>query len=427
MKSPLWILNSTFVLLFLVSLLLVFFIRVQLPVRTALLPQVSGISHENEGAKVNPVLIYENDLFGTVVKPTEPKKEEVPQLKEIVIPEPPKAVSATSRPQIPPEFLPPLQLKLRGIIFNTNSLYSRAILINTKSNAESLCKIGDKLEDAILIHIGKKKAVLVRPNGQQETLFITEGDASKDPLYQGERTWAKAITPLNDKTFRIDVTRFKKQITNVAQLIDQLDITPAIESGKNIGCRIGQFGKQSIGQHLGLKYGDIITAINGKKPSSTKNRVAIFKEIREAGKDQKIIVALSRDNAPLELTYVVQPVSSEEDEEMSPAEGAQTHERHFPAGMVVEQSGPSKAGSFGAAPGPQRPAAMPSPAAPLPPPPGAPGTPAGLTRQANTPSALGQPRVLASNEGQKPIEEAFARRDKKSMLGYGSRSAFLQR
>lgn len=415
MKSPLWILNSTFTVLFLISLLLVFFMRVQIPVRTLLAPQAPSVARESDSSKVNPVLIYGNDLFGTVTKPVEPKKEEEPAPKEIVIPEPPKPISAAARSQTMPEFLPPLQLKLRGVVFNTNSLYSRAIVVNVKTNAETLCKIGDRIEDATLIHIGKKKAVFVRPNGQQETLFITDDDAKKDPLYQGERAWAAVITPLNDKTFRIDTVGFKKQITSVAQIIDQLDITPALEGGKNIGCRIGQLGQQSIGSHLGLKNGDIISAINGIKPSSTKNRVAIFKAIQEAGANQKIIVTVTRSGSPLELTYVVQPVTNEDDEELKLAKEAQAQERRLPSGIVTDRG-----------------QAM----LPPPPPPPPPPLPQQQSNEPiNIPNAIAGPnrpvenqtRVLTPNLGQKPVEDAFTRRDKKSMLGYGSRSAFLQR
>ncbi len=409
MKSPLWILNSTFTVLFLISLLLVFFMRVQIPVRTLLAPQMPSAARESDSSKVNPVLIYGNDLFGTVVKPVEPKKEE-PAPKEIVIPEPPKPISAASRSRATPEFLPPLQLKLRGIVFNTNSLYSRAIVVNIKTNAETLCKIGDRIEDATLVHIGKKKAVFVRPNGQQETLFITDDDAKKDPLYQGERAWATVITPLNDKTFRIDTVGFKKQITSVAQIIDQLDITPALEGDKNIGCRIGQLGQQSIGTHLGLKNGDVITTINGTKPSSTKNRVAIFKSIQEAGANQKIIVTVTRGGSPLELVYFVQPVTNEDDEELKLVEEARAQERRLPSGIVTDRG-----------------------QAMLPPPPPLPQQQSG--EPINIPNVIAGPnrpvetqtRVLTPNLGQKPVEDAFTRRDKKSMLGYGSRSAFLQR
>lgn len=409
MKSPLWILNSAFTVLFLISLLLVFFMRVQIPVRTALTPQIPSAVHDSDSSKVNPVLIYENDLFGTIVKPVEVHEEE-PEVKEIVIPALPPMVAGKAPGRSQPEFLPPLQIKLRGVVFNTNSLYSRAIVINTKTNAEALYRIGDKIEDATLIHIGKKKAVFVRPNGQQETMFISEDDAQKDPLYMGDRAWATNIIPLNSTTFRIDGAGFKKHITSVAQLLDQLDITPAIEDGKNLGCRIGQLAPQSIGTHIGLKKNDIITDVNGIKPTSTKNRVALFKAIKQAGINQKITVTLTRAGSPIELTYFVQPVTNEDEEEIKAEEKTSVYERKLPSGIMLDRSQSQL---------PPISSPFPSPSTePIP----IPNAIAGPTRLGGVNN-----RTLVPDIGQEPVENAFRRRDKKSMLGYGSRSAFLQR
>lgn len=409
MKSPLWILNSAFTVLFLISLLLVFFMRVQIPVRTGLIPQIPNAVHDSDSSKVNPVLIYENDLFGTVVKPVETPQEE-PEASAIVIPALPNMVSGKTSARAVPDFLPPLQLKLRGVVFNTNSLYSRAIIINTKTNAENLFRTGDKIEDATLVHIGKKKVAFVRPNGQQETLFISDDDAQNDPLYQGERAWATAITPLNETTFRIDATGFKKHITSVAQLLDQLDITPAIEDGKNIGCRIGKLTRQSIGTHIGLKNGDVITDINGTKPTSTKNRVAIFKAIRGAGLNQKITISLMRTGSPLELNYLIQPITDEEEEEIKTEIKTSVYERKLPSGIMIDRS--------------QSQLPPLSPPFPLPN-----NEPIIIPNAVAGPTQLGgaNGRTLVPSTGQEPIENAYRRRDKKSMLGYGSRSAFLQR
>lgn len=410
MKSPLWILNSAFTVLFLISLLLVFFMRVQIPVRTGLIPQIPNAVHDSDSSKVNPVLIYENDLFGTIVRPVE-KPEEAPEAKAIVMPALPPMVKEKASVRAMPNFLPPLQLKLRGVVFNTNSLYSRAIVINTKTNAESLFRTGDQIEDATLVHIGKKKAVFVRPNGQQETLFVSDDDAQNDPLYQGERAWATAITPLNETTFRIDGIGFKKHITSVAQLLDQLDITPALEDGKNIGCRIGKLTRQSIGTHIGLKNGDVITNINGTKPTSTKNRVAIFKAIREAGVDQKITVTVTRAGTPLELNYLIQPVT-EEEEELKTEQKTSTsiYDRKLPSGIMLDRSQSQ----------------LPPVSSPFPLPN---NEPIVIPNAVAGPTQLGgaNGRTLVPSAGQEPVENAFRRRDKKSMLGYGSRSAFLQR
>lgn len=397
--------------------------RVQIPVRTALTPQIPSVVHDSDSSKINPALIYEHDLFGTIVKPVEKTEEEVVE-KTITIPPLPTMISAKPHARTMPEFLPPLQLKLRGVVFNTNSLYSRAIVINTKTNAENLYRIGDKIEDATLVHIGKKKVVFVRPNGQQETLFISEDDAQKDPLYQGDRVWGTIIIPLNATTFRIDGTKFKKHIISVAQLLDQLDITPALDEGKNIGCQVGKLAQNSIGTHIGLKNGDVITSINGTKPTSTKNRVAIFKAIKQAGANQKITVEIIRGKSPIELNYIVQPVTDEDEEEIKSEQQAIAYERKLPGGIMLDRSQSQL---------PQiPPSSQPSPfpaSSSLPQVSPQTNEPIVIPNVGVGPSQLGgaNNRTLVPAEGHESVENAFRRRDKKSMLGYGSRNAFLQR
>lgn len=457
MKSPLWILNSTFTVLFLFSLLIMFFMRIQIPPRTSLVPQVLAPARDNDISKINPALIYENDPFGTVFKPVEQKAgEKEEEEPEIFVPTPPNMVSPTERSQAAIEFLPPLSLKLRGIIFNSNALYSRAMIANTKTNTEALYRVGDKIEDATLIHISKRKVVFIRPNSQQELLFINEEDAEKDPLYQGERIWSKIITPLDENVYRIDSTGFGKHITNVAQIFDQLDVTTAFDKGKNIGCRIGKLSSHSLGGQLGLHQGDVVVAVNNIPPTTTKNRVSIYQAIKNAGVQQRISVFVLRGGQQREIVYMVQKITDEEDVELKEAEEAAMRANRIPGGIPLGRN----AGGLPFPPSAQPVNIPPAPLSQMPirtPSFGSSNESIMEPKEKNMPEMTinAQPgqifqspteqftpipmpeaaipqegileRNLAENPAQSEVENTLKRRDQKSMLGYGSRSAVLQR
>ena len=181
MKSPLWMLNSAFIIIFIIMIGLMLLSRTKLPKRSSLRPRAAGIRQQRQAYKVNPAAIYENDLFGTYLKPIKPR--EIEQIPSINIPAPPPPKEAKAKVPLPPKFLPRLGIELKGIVFNSNNAFSRAIIEDLKTKAERLLKIGDLVEDASLIYISRNKIIFIRSNGQQESLFVTEDDAKDDPIY----------------------------------------------------------------------------------------------------------------------------------------------------------------------------------------------------------------------------------------------------
>lgn len=304
MKSLLWMVNS--ILALLLTMLFVFMFLLKKPIirRTSILPPPITSSLETEASKINPIRIYESDLFRTHVKaqlliPSEETE------KPVVPPMPPQPKSFMKKPRATPEFLSPLDVELKGIIYNSNSLYSRAIIMNKKTNTESLCKIGDSVEDAHLIFISKHKALFIRSNGQQETLFVSAEAAQKDPLYAPPQI-SSAVERIDEFHYLVNTMQFAKEIQNLAQFLDMLDITTAFDKGQVIGCRIGKITPKSIGAALGLQYGDIITKINDISATTTSNRVKIFKQLLEAQNNQQISAIILRAGSPLALNYTLQ-------------------------------------------------------------------------------------------------------------------------
>lgn len=378
MKNPLWIINSALAVLVCLLFILMVAMKSSLPKRETLFAHVLAPVQSNL-ARVIPARIYENDLFKTYVKPVVPEQPVAEQ--NFNPPPPPQPKNFAKKPKSAPEFLPPLDVELKGVIFNSNSFYSRAILMNRKTKQETLHKIGDALDDARLIYIGKNKVMFIRSNGQQESLFVTAEDAQKDPIYAPAQT-TNAVEKIDETNYIVNIDQFVKEINNLAQLLDALDITTAFDKGQSIGCHVGKISFKSIGAALGLRQDDIIVSINDIPTNTTSNRVKIYKELEKSENNQHVAVSLLRAGRPLQLTYTLH--------KRAPKKERETKYQRLPAGTPL--------------PAEVQQAVRENPKI------------AEVTQQ-----------TLSQAQTNNVIADTFKKNDKKSMVEYGGRNALLQR
>lgn len=320
MRTPLWVLTSILFFVFLLVLLFMFFVRTHIPSRTSLKVQpVSGVPLKDV-SKVNIARIYENDLFNTFIQPEVIKPvidQVVPEVPRPPMPQPPP-VAPISRPQ----FFAPLDITLKGVIYAYDDKENRAVISDNKSKNEQLYRIGDHLEDADIIHIGKNKVVFLRSNGQQETVFITPAAAQNDPIFAQDASWSSIVKQIEVDQYIIDPKAFVNRINSPAQLLDMLDLTTAFDRGISVGLRVGRMDQRSIGPALGLRLGDIITQVQGISTTSTKDRVEIFQQIKSLEIGSTISILFIRNGVEQKVSFTLQRI--EKDNEVAPEVGTFT-------------------------------------------------------------------------------------------------------
>jgi len=311
MKSPLWILNSTLIFFILGIAIVLFITRPRYPSRTSL-----SMSHQALPAEVGtPVIdiaaIAEHDPFGTYGQAhIEKAVAEQPIIQPP--PLPPALKQSPPLQQKAPEFLPELPVILKGIIASPQEQSNRAIIADKKTKQEQLYKVGDVILDAEIIRIESSKVMLLRSNGQQETLFISLTDAQADPLYQqaeGKFSAAVAIKKTGEYDYTIDPELFVQHVTNLAQVIDALDLTTAFDQGRAFGCRIGSIIPGSLGTLLGLREHDIILAINTTPVATTHQRLAVYQQISNMKSGDTIAVSLQREGQMINMVYTLEASS----------------------------------------------------------------------------------------------------------------------
>jgi len=306
MKSPLWILNSSLLLIFLGACGLLWFLIPQIPPRQVLkIPEFSALP-KPEAEKISLAAIYEHDPFGTFSTVEHPTEK--PSPAALTVPSAPHLRNVDHPAPKPATFLPPLAITLKGIMASSSEHDNRAIIADQNTKEEKLYKVGDSVLDAELIRIESNKILLIRSNGQQETVFMNAPDASHDLSYQQSSARFIQTPPIkqeSETTFALDPEVFSTYITNLAQFIETLDITAAFEQEKCIGCRIGVLQHPSIGTLLGLKTGDIITYINGIQTNSAKNRIAIYQKITHMKFGDSISAEILRSKEQLSFIYTL--------------------------------------------------------------------------------------------------------------------------
>lgn len=302
MKHPFWILNSSLLLLLLFAALFVYFSRTPLPRRESIEPEEHLQPQAEKTIQINISKIYEKDLFGTYRKELAPHEAE----QALTLPEPPREKPAIIPEPPMPQFLDPLAITLKGIIIVRNDTErNRAIIADDKTSAETTYRVGDTIEDAQLIRIFSNKVVFLRSNGQQEVLYLREQDAKLDPVYAVLDGWETVVQPIDHLNFLINSSAFTSRIKTLAQFIDILKLTTAYKKGEALGARVGELERGSLGSHLGLVSGDIITKINGISTVSAADRMTIYKAATQMKDGDTITVSLLRKKYPMQLSYTL--------------------------------------------------------------------------------------------------------------------------
>ncbi len=307
MKNPLWILNSILIICLLSIIIFISFSikkiteKVELPNIPHVKPMVSDKEEAFNLKKLK--FIEDNDLFGTYKKQEEeymPKPISIPNIPNPPLPKP---ILAAQAPQV--QFLEPLPIKISGIISSSNESKSQVTLVNNKTSESSSYKIGDKLLDAYILRIFPRKVIVIRSNGQQDTIFMYTEDAEKEIKALKETSWSEIVQKLSNTDFEVNKDNFITRVENVAKLIDMLDLTTAFKNGFSIGCQIGNIESKSIGESLGLLSGDIVLKIADIAPTNTENRISIYDKLSASKHNDIIKMEILRQNKKLVYKYHV--------------------------------------------------------------------------------------------------------------------------
>lgn len=303
MRQPLWAINSSLLFFCILGQLVFLLIKTPIPRKSSLEPNAIPLVDKKALPSVDITKIYgANDLFDTYITASTLPKAIVPDIP--VMPEVPSIIPLAIPVETPKVFIAPLPVILKGVMFlHDRPEQSVAIVQFQDSKEEINYHTGQLINDAQILKIYPNRIMVVRANGQKETLYLRQDDAGKDLA----RDTAKEIATLNiaikSGVYQIPVETFKHQVKGLGQFIDLLHLTTVYKKGKSIGCRVGKADKDSLGAKLGFLPDDIIQQVDDLPVTDIASRVLVFDHTVEKNIGDQIIVQIDRAGKIIHQKY----------------------------------------------------------------------------------------------------------------------------
>jgi len=221
-----------------------------------------------------------------------------------------------AKPEIPPLQKTSLPLKLLAIMYApppADPRWSMAIIRDNDSKTAGPYSVGSKIREAEIDDIDDTRVYLNFGGGRREFLELLDAAqpqpgtpapppptaAPKDPL---AAELDKGIKKTGDNRYEVQHSTLDSLLGNMGALARAARIVPETRDGKSIGFRLfsikpdGPFGK------IGLKNGDIISAINGLEMTSPDKALEVYTKLRTAN---HLTVGLERNGQKVTMDYTI--------------------------------------------------------------------------------------------------------------------------
>ena len=220
-------------------------------------------------------------------------------------------IKTGQQPKLNIETLKPTDLKLK--LFGTvtgdkNKAY--AVIEETEKRRQNLYRIGDTIQNASIKMILREKVVL-RVNGKDEILEIEEvSSGSRDSgrpssianrRSQKRRPFKRSSTA-DSQNITLDRSKIESAVKNVSDLMKNVRIQPHFTDGQPDGFRLTGVRPNSFFSNMGLKSGDVITGVDGKKIESVDDAFKLYQGLQSSSNIQ---LQLKRKGQQKNINYTI--------------------------------------------------------------------------------------------------------------------------
>jgi general secretion pathway protein C len=194
-----------------------------------------------------------------------------------------------------------LKLKLRGTISGPEDT-ACAVIEDASGKGQFLVKVGDAIQDAVVVMILKGKIVL-QVSGREELLEMdqwTSGLSASPPS-------SSSLTPaqVDDRQQVISVKRSQidEAIKDINQLMKQVRIIPNFNQGKPDGLTISGIPQDSFFSQIGLRSGDILSGVDGKAIESVDDALKLYTGMKSSS---RVKLQLKRGGREEVIDYAIE-------------------------------------------------------------------------------------------------------------------------
>lgn len=191
-----------------------------------------------------------------------------------------------------------LNLVLTGIVASTQGRDSRALIKDDK-NEQKPYAVGDSIINNVKLHAIYSNRVILDRSGRFETLTLEQEKQARSAL-------ASKAPPRTQVTPQVaqDLGQARQQILQDPSKASQyLRIQPERRDGKLVGYRVYPGSNREIFQKVGLRPGELVTAINGQPLDNPGESLKMLGDLAQA---PSVSVTLERGGETRTLTVSFQ-------------------------------------------------------------------------------------------------------------------------
>lgn len=179
-----------------------------------------------------------------------------------------------------------LNLTLTGIVSSDRAPHSRA-LIRTDDGDQQPYSVGDTIRNNVKLHEIYTSRVILDRGGRFETLTLEREKAAVGQNQQdGESDLPESVTS-SLKNVREEI------LANPQRMADYVRFRPQRENGELKGYRIYPGSDRALFQRVGLRPGELVTAVNGVPLTNPRDAMQVLQDLTEA---PSLTVTLERGN-----------------------------------------------------------------------------------------------------------------------------------
>jgi general secretion pathway protein C len=193
-----------------------------------------------------------------------------------------------------------LKLKLRGTISGPEDT-ACAVIEDASGKGQFLVKVGEAIQDAVVVMILKGKIVL-QVSGREELL---EMDQWSSGLSASPPSSSLPSAQVDDRQQVINVKRAQidEAIKDINQLMKQVRIIPNFNQGKPDGLMISGIPQDSFFSMIGLRSGDILSGVDGKAIESVDDALKLYTGMKSSS---RVKLQLKRGGREEVIDYAIE-------------------------------------------------------------------------------------------------------------------------
>ena len=186
-----------------------------------------------------------------------------------------------------------LNIKLLGTV--VSETHAAAIIATAAGHQQRAFFIGDSIQPGVTLKTVEAGAIVVDRGGRLERISLAKGtplvSAPMPAIHANSAPPANipvrrppppAYSPAGAMRRNINRQHLQQQLKNFPALLSQARVIPRMVNGKPSGFTISEIAPGSLYQQAGLRNGDIILSVNGKRITDASQAMTMYQTLKSA-------------------------------------------------------------------------------------------------------------------------------------------------